>query len=310
MGAYPPAGVILFKRNVDGAQGLARLVGDLREVLEPDAVLMVDQEGGRVARLGPPHWRVQPAAGVIGARYGADPAAAARLAFVTGALIGLDCVAAGFDVVCAPVLDVIAPGATAAIGDRSFGGSADVVVALGMAVADGLLAAGVQPVGKHAPGHGRVGIDSHFGLPRLSAEVDLGVEVGVFSACRALPWMMTAHVVYEAVDAGRPGTLSPVVIGLIRERIGFGGVLVSDDLAMGALEGPAGARAVAALDAGCDLALHCSGVFEEMRAVLEGVGEVTAAGLARMRRGRALAGRSRLALDRAGLEADQVALLR
>ena len=307
--ASPPAGIILFSRNVGGLMPLRRLMGDLREVLPADSFLMVDQEGGRVSRLGPPDWDAQPSAGSIGALFPQAPAAATRLAWLTGALMGLDCAEAGFDVVCAPVLDVLAPGATEAIGDRSFGSDPDVVSALAQAVADGLLSAGVQPVGKHAPGHGRARIDSHVGLPRLGAEEDMATEIAVFTACAGLPWMMTAHIVYEGIDPARPGTLSAIVIeGVIRGTIGFNGVLVSDDLAMGALAGAPGDLACAALEAGCDVAMHCSGQLPDLHAVLEAVPDVSDLSFDRISRARGLADRCRLQLSRPVLLADREAL--
>ena len=172
--AYPPAGVILFGRNIEGPMPLARLIGDVREVLPTGAVLLVDQEGGRVARLRPPDWRAHPTAASIGALYEADPAAGLKLAWLTGALIGLDCAEAGFDVVCAPVLDLQSEGMTDAIGDRSYGTNPRQVVALGQSMADGLLSAGVQPVGKHAPGHGHAQVDSHLELPWIGPEGEPG----------------------------------------------------------------------------------------------------------------------------------------
>lgn len=306
----PPAGIILFRRNIPGPAALARLVGDLREILPTQTQFMVDQEGGRVARLGPPGWRAHPSAARIGGAYVAEPEAALRLAWVTGALIGLDCREAGFDLVCAPVLDVLAPGATDAIGDRSYGDDPRTVAALGQAMADGLLAAGVQPVGKHAPGHGRATVDSHIGLPRLAATADLVPEIAAFTACNGLPWMMTAHIVYDALDPHRPGTLSPIVIeGVIRGTIGFDGVLVSDDLAMGALSGTAGQRSAAALAAGCDLALHCSGRIAETRDVLHAVPDLPETTARRLHRARREAEDAYIPLDRITLEAEQDALL-
>lgn len=307
--ARPAAGVILFARNIEGRMPLARLVGDLREVLPPGAVLLVDQEGGRVARLGPPDWGVHPSAAEVGALGARDLESGERLAWLTGALIGMDCAEAGFDVVCAPVLDVRAAGMTEAIGDRSFGAVPKVVSAMGQAMADGLLSAGVQPVGKHVPGHGQAQVDSHVGLPRVPADADLTAEMEVFTQCVGMPWMMTAHIVYEALDGERPATVSPIVIeGVIRTSIGFDGVLVSDDLAMGALCGPADQRAGAAIAAGCDLVLHCSGVLAETAAVLASVPDVTPATRARMQRGRVLADRCRMQLDRAMLMADRARL--
>ncbi len=308
--AHPPAGVILFGRNIQGPMALARLVGDLREILPVDALMMIDQEGGRVARLRPPDWRAQPSAGSIGARWHVDRPGAVRLAWLTGALIGCDCAEAGFDVVCAPVLDLAEDGVTEAIGDRSYGANPAAVAALAQSMADGLLSAGRQPVGKHAPGHGKARIDSHVGLPRIGAGHDMAAEIGVFKECASLPWMMTAHIVFEAIDPDRPATLSPAVIDrLIRGAIGFDGVLISDDLAMGALRGPPEERALAALAAGCDLALHCTGEVDDTSAVLKAAPEITAAAWERMQRAVSMAERCRLHLDRAMLETDQAALL-
>ena len=308
--AMPPAGVILFGRNIGGALPLARLIGDLREVLPPECALLVDQEGGRVARLRPPDWLEHPSAGQIGALYEASPEAGMRLAWLTGALIGIDCMDAGFDVVCAPVLDVLAPGTTPAIGDRAFGADAGQVIALTQAVADGLLSAGVQPVGKHAPGHGKARVDSHTHLPRVGVGEDLGPDIAVFSALAALPWMMTAHIVYDALDSTQLATLSPIVVeGVIRGAIGFDGVLVSDDLGMGAMSGAIGDRVRGALAAGCDLAMHCSGVKGPTSAVLMAAPEVSPRTAARLAAGRGLAERCRLQLDRAALLRDRAELM-
>ncbi len=308
--ASPPAGVILFGRNIVDAAQLTRLAGDLRETLPATSRVLVDQEGGRVARLRPPDWSIQPPASLAGGMYASNPAAALRLAWLTGAIIGVECRAAGIDVVCTPVLDLRWPGATDAIGDRSFGRDPAVVAALGLAMADGLLGAGAEPVGKHAPGHGQAAVDSHLELPRIGAGQDIAEDVQAFALCRALPWMMTAHILLEALDAERPASLSPRVIErLIRGQIGFAGVLVSDDLAMGALTGGAGERAVAAVAAGNDLALHCSGQIEDSAAVLAAVPDVSDAARRRLAQAAALAGRSRQHLDRATLLGDQAALL-
>jgi beta-N-acetylhexosaminidase len=300
----PPSGVILFARNVADPGQLAALTASLRDVLPRDAVMMVDQEGGRVARLRPPHWRAHPAAGRIGALP--EPAAR-RAAWITGALIGLDCAAAGLDVVCAPVLDLRLPGAHDVVGDRSYAAAPDPVARLGRAMADGLLAAGVQPVAKHAPGHGRARVDSHAELP-VVAEPDLSADIAPFAANADLPWMMTAHIRYLALDADRPATLSPGVIGpIIRGRIGFRGILVTDDLSMGAIAAaaPAERAAAQAVAAGCDLALHCSGRIEESEAVLAALPEITGAARGRLRAARDQAAASRRPLDAAALAAER-----
>ncbi len=300
----PPLGVILFRRNVGTPDQLAALVVALRAILPAGALLLVDQEGGRVARLRPPYWRGHPTAAALGRLHARDPQAGQRAAFLTGALIGLDCAGAGFDVACAPVLDRAVPGAHAVIGDRAYGDDARSIVPLAGALAEGLLAAGVQPVGKHVPGHGRAGTDSHLSLPELDglSEADLAP----FAALSWLPWMMTAHIRYRDADPLQPATLSrPILQDVVRGRLGFDNLLVSDDLAMQALSGSAGSRAAAALAAGCDVALHCSGVLAESRDVLACVPPLTQAALTRLQRARALAASRRQRLDAPALDAER-----
>ncbi len=307
--ACPPAGIILFGRNVADPSQLAGLTASLREVLPAEAVLMVDQEGGRVARLRPPHWRAHPPAGAIGRLYEARPEASRRAAWLSGALIGLECRTAGFDVVTAPVLDRRVPAAHDVIGDRAYAENPETVGVLGAAMAAGLLTAGVQPVAKHIPGHGRAQADSHLELPRVTA-TDLDADFRPFLMNRALPWAMTAHVLYTALDAERPATLSPTVIGrIIRERIGFSGVLISDDLAMGALSGEPAARATAALAAGCDLALYCAGDLAANEAVLTSVPDLAPRAADRMRTAAERARARHIALDLAALAAEREELL-
>jgi beta-N-acetylhexosaminidase len=298
--ADPPCGVILFARNVEGPQQLAALIAHLRRVLPVGALLMVDQEGGRVARLRPPHWRGHPPAARLGG---------VRAAWLSGALIGLDCAAAGFDVVAAPVLDLAVPGAHAVIGDRALAEAPTAVARLGRAFAAGLLAAGVQPVGKHAPGHGRARVDSHFRLQRVEAN-DLGADLLPFALNADLPWAMSAHIVYPAWDGALPATLSPTVIEtIIRRRIGFEGVLVTDDLAMKALAGVPADLAREALAAGCDVALYCRGDFAPTAELLRQCPPLTAAATARLASARGLAARRRLPLDAAALAAERDRLL-
>lgn len=268
-----PAGVILFGRNVVDPTQLAALMADLRAVLPPDAVVMVDQEGGRVARLRPPHWAAHPAAGVIAALHGRDPVAGRRAAWLQGAAIGAECRAAGFDIVAAPVLDLVVAGQNqSVVGDRSFGSDPDIVADLGLAMAQGLEAGGVIPVAKHAPGHGRARVDSHLDMPRVTASGPAwAADIAPFRQLADLvPCMMTAHLLYEGVDDDHPGTLSRIVIqSIIRGEIGFGGLLLSDDLAMNALQGTPLARAEAALAAGCDIAVYCPGEAAGNQAILE-----------------------------------------
>lgn len=287
--AQPPAGIILFARNITDPAGLAELIHALRAILPPDAHLMIDQEGGRVARLRPPHWRAHPPAAAIGACFRRDPRAGLRAAWLTGALIGRQCAAAGFDLVAAPVLDVPIPGAHDVIGDRAYGQHPAMVARLGRAMAEGLLAGGVVPVGKHAPGHGRARVDSHLALPRVEAN-DLDSDILPFAANAYLPWFMTAHIVYPTLDPISPATLSRTVIArIIRGRMAFKGVLVTDDLAMNALDGAPAERARTALAAGCNLALYCPGDLAGTAAVLAACPDVTAETRAGMARGRWMA---------------------
>lgn len=306
---HPPAGVILFARNIQDPQQLAALVNHLRRVLPRGAVLMVDQEGGRVARLRPPHWRAHPPASTFGRLFDANPRAGLRVAWLTGALIGLDCRSAGFDVAAAPVLDVPVPGADAVIGDRALGTEPATVARLGRALAAGLMVAGVQPVGKHAPGHGRAGVDSHFSLPLVAAN-DLEPDLLPFARNSDLLWLMTAHIVYPVWDRELPATLSPVVIRtIIRGRIGFGGVLVTDDLAMKALLGEPADLARQALEAGCDLALYCAGDYPANEALLRTCPALSDAALTRFHSARAIAATRRMPLNAGRLEAERARLL-
>jgi beta-N-acetylhexosaminidase len=307
--AHPPAGVILFSRNIGDPAQLAALISQLRSVLAPDAVLMVDQEGGRVARLRPPHWRAHSPAAAIGRRYDRAPEQALRAAWLTGALIGLDCAAAGFDVAAAPVLDLAVPGAHVAIGDRAASPDPEAVGQIGRAVAAGLMAAGVQPVGKHAPGHGRAVVDSHLSLPRVE-ERDLTADLHPFILNADLPWLMTAHIVYPAFDPDRPATLSPVVIGsVIRGRIGFEGVLVTDDLAMHALTGAPADRALQALAAGCDIALYCARDQPATADLLARCPDLTDLAIQRVARARGAVASRRVPLNGPALAAERDGLL-
>ncbi|HUC19124.1 MAG TPA: beta-N-acetylhexosaminidase [Acetobacteraceae bacterium] len=306
---HPPAGVILFARNIEDPDQLARLMDALRQALPPQSVLMIDQEGGRVARLRPPHWPAHPPAAAFGRLYARDRAAGIRAAWLTGALIGIMCGEAGFDVVAAPVLDLGLPGANTAIGDRAFGSDSRMVARLGRSFAEGLLASGRQPVMKHVPGHGRATVDSHLALPRVET-AHLGADLAPFVYNAGLPWAMTAHILYPHWDAERPATLSETIIReIVRGRVGFTGVLVTDDLAMGALAGPPEARATAGLAAGADLALYCAGEGKANEAVLRAVPEITKATAARLARARAMAASERATLDAASLAAERARLL-
>lgn len=307
--AHPPAGIILFRRNVVDPAQLRALTDALHAALPPGAPILVDQEGGRVARLRPPHWRAHPPAATLGALHEGDPAAGLHAAWLTGALIGLDCAAAGIDVACAPVLDLRLPITHAAIGDRAFAADPEAVAALGRAMAEGLLAAGVQPIGKHAPGHGRARVDSHLALPVVQ-DTDLSADLVPFARNADFPWMLTAHILFAKLDPERPATLSPRVIAeVIRGRIGFAGVLASDDLAMSALQGSPAERATAALAAGCDISLYCPGNSSGNAEVLRACPELTEAAAVRLAAGRALAASRRSALDAKTLAHERNGLL-
>ena len=261
---HRPKGVILFGRNVQNMLQLSELTASLWGVLPPDSVIMVDQEGGRVARLRAPDWPDLPAAATLRSR---------QAAFAQGKALAEMARDAGFNVIAAPVLDLAYPGASSVIGDRALSDDPETVARLGGAIAEGILAAGITPIMKHLPGHGRAQVDSHFALPRVEAsEAQLAADFYPFIANNTLPWAMTAHIVYPALDPDYPATLSHKIINrIIRGVIGFKGVLVSDDLAMEALTGSPAARALRALQAGCDLALYCPGDMAGNLAVLQAV---------------------------------------
>ncbi len=303
--AFPPAGAILFGRNVASPRQMAILMADLRRVLPPDAVYMVDQEGGRVARLRPPHWHSLPPARHLGHLFERSPRAALRAAWLTGAIVGVDCRAAGFTATAAPVLDLSVPGAHDVIGDRALAESPTAVARLARAVAAGIATAGIQAVGKHAPGHGRARVDSHLSLPRVEAN-DLDADLLPFARNADLPWMMTAHIVYPTFDPILPATLSERVVGqIIRGRMGFEGVLVTDDLAMKALSGTPADLAQQALVAGCDIALYCSGEYAPTEALLRACPDVSEATSRRLQTARAWAARQYVPLDPAALVAER-----
>lgn len=266
-----PAGLILFARNIETPGQVRALVDAFREAAPSGCPLVsIDQEGGRVARLRPPHWRLPPPAAVFGTIDAMDPEAAARGAYLNAVLIGHELRALGINMDCAPVLDLTIPGAHEIIGDRAYGADPDRVARLGRAACDGFLAAGVLPVIKHIPGHGRARVDSHETLPVVDTPADTlrDLDFAPFKALADMPAAMTAHIVYPAFDAGSPASTSPKVIQrVIRGEVGFDGLLMSDDIGMKALEGQVPENARRVLDAGCDLALHCSADPAEMRGV-------------------------------------------
>ncbi len=281
-----PFGFILFARNCRTPDQVHALTDAMRDALgRTDAPVLIDQEGGRVARLRPPHWRAAPASAVFGRLAETDEAAAREAVGLNYRLMGMELERLGITVDCAPVLDVPGPGADPIIGERAFGARPETVTALGRAAVEGLLAGGVLPVIKHIPGHGRALVDSHKALPVVDASRQelQRVDFAPFRALRDAPWAMTAHVVLGAVDKENPATMSALVIeDVIRGEIGFDGVLISDDLEMESLSGDMGARAAAALAAGCDLVLHCNGTVEEMGQICEAIGPVSAPSAARI----------------------------
>jgi beta-N-acetylhexosaminidase len=286
-----PAGFIVFRRNCDSPEQLLRLTDSLRDLSgRADLPILIDQEGGRVARMRPPAWPAFPAAERFAHLYQAAPSSAIEAVRSNSRALALTLRACGVNVNCLPLLDVRQEGATDIIGDRALGAEPMQVAALGRAVLDGMGSAGVLGVVKHMPGHGRALVDSHKELPVVHASAeDLAVDLEPFQTLAWAPMAMTAHVVYTAWDADRPASLSPKVINdIIRREIGFDGWLMSDDLGMEALAGDFGSRAAGVVAAGCDVALHCSGKMEEMVAVAASVPAMSSDGEARL--ARAMAG--------------------
>ena len=275
LGSVRPLGLILFARNIETAAQVSALVTDAVAASGADLVF-VDQEGGRVQRVRPPLAPRYPAAAVIGALYGRDAAQGLRAAWLAGRLIASDLLPLGLNAPCLPVADVPVPGAHDIIGDRAWGTTPEAVAALAGAAAEGVLAAGALPVVKHIPGHGRAGVDSHVSLPRVDApRAALETDFAPFRALSHLPMAMTAHVLYTSLDPALPATLSPAVIGLIRDDIGFDGLLMTDDISMGAMGGSIADNARAALAAGCDCVLHCNGRMDEMERIAEALPEMS-----------------------------------
>lgn len=305
--AADPWGFILFSRNVEAPGQLRRLTAALRDSVGRDAPVFIDQEGGRVQRLRPPHWRqwLPPLEQTRTAG-----AAAARAMWLRMRIIAAELRDVGIDANCAPVADLPTPATHPFLLNRCYGAGLDEVVAVARAAAEGLLAGGVLPVMKHMPGHGRAAADTHLQLPTVEAPLE-GLRATDFAAFRALadlPMAMTAHVIFPALDPAAPVTLSPVALAAMRAETGFDGLLMTDDLSMEALSGPIGTRASAAVAAGCDLALHCNGALPEMEAVVAAAGRLTPA--AATRAAAALARRTVPApIDIGALEAELRTLL-
>jgi beta-N-acetylhexosaminidase len=307
-----PWGFILFKRNVQTPTQVSALVQELRDVSEtPDAPVLIDQEGGRVQRLGPPHWPVYPPGDVFSRLYDIDSPLGLQAARLSARLIADDLLQLGINVDCLPLADVPVGGADAVIGNRAYGTTPDKVAAIARAVTEGLEEGGILPVLKHIPGHGRATADTHFLLPTVDtpeAELD-GTDFAAFRPLADLPMAMTAHVVFSAIDGAHPATTSATMISrVIRGSIGFQGLLMSDDVSMNALAGSIADRTRAIVAAGCDMVLHCNGNLDEMKAVAAETPELSGSALARA--DRALAARETpVAFDRIEARAQLDALI-
>jgi len=307
-----PWGFILFKRNIQTPEQVVRLVGELRQAIgDPEAPVLIDQEGGRVQRFGPPHWPVYPPGAVFGVLYDIDRALGLSAARLSARLIAADLIELGVTVDCLPLADVPVAGADAVIGNRAYGTEPSKVAAIARAVTEGLEQGGVLPVLKHIPGHGRATADTHFRLPEVDtskAELER-TDFAAFQPLADLPMAMTAHVVFSALDPAQPATTSATIIQqVIRGVIGFQGLLMSDDVSMNALAGSIAERTRAIIAAGCDMVLHCNGDLGEMRAVAAETPELS--GRALERANRALASRrAPQAFDRVAARAELDALI-
>ena len=266
-----PWGFILFARNIHDRSQVRSLAESLRDTVgDSRAPILIDQEGGRVARLTPPGWKARPPAARFGAVYASQHETGLEATYLNARLIAHDLAELGINVDCLPILDVPVEGANDIIGDRAFARDPVAIIDLGKAQIEGLMDGGVLPIMKHIPGHGRATADSHHALPRVSTDAEelSATDFVTFRSLDTCPMAMTAHVVYEAIDGHRPATTSPKVIrDVIRGEMGFDGLLISDDLSMNALDGPLSVRTKAALFAGCDVVLHCNGKLDEMREV-------------------------------------------
>jgi len=282
-----PLGFILFARNCDNPVQVARLVEQLKAtVSHREALILIDQEGGRVARLRPPHWREYPAARTLANLADKNVQHAGEALYLNSRLIAEELTYLGINVDCLPLADVPVEGSHSIIGDRAYGTDPQRVATLAREAAQGLMDSGVLPVLKHIPGHGRAMVDSHLDLPEVHTALDelRRTDFAPFCELADLPLGMTAHVLYTAIDAKRVATLSPDVIALIREEIGFDGLLMTDDLSMKALKGDFAQLTRDALAAGCDVILHCNGDMHEMQAIASAISELSGEGAARAER--------------------------
>ncbi|MEO7503891.1 MAG: beta-N-acetylhexosaminidase [Sphingomicrobium sp.] len=286
-----PAGYILFRRNCDSRDQLRRLTDSLRALEgHDDVAILIDQEGGRVARMRPPEWPAFPAGEAFDRLYQLAPSSAIEAARVNARALGLMLAEVGITVDALPMLDVRQPGASDIVGDRALGAEPMQVAALGRAILDGLASAGVMGIVKHIPGHGRALVDSHHALPVVDDDEEaLAIDLEPFERLRDAGMAMTSHLLYTQWDAERPASQSPTVIhDVIRQRIGFDGFLMSDDIGMEALAGDHGQRAAACVAAGCDVALHCDGKMDNMRLVAAAVPAMTPEAEARLARAMAM----------------------
>ena len=275
-----PWGLIIFKRNISKPSQVSELTASFRNTVGWQAPVLVDQEGGRVQRLGPPHWPVYPPGGRYGEIYDRDRSSGLAAARLAGHLMAADLTALGIDVDCLPIADVPVAGGDPVIGDRAYGAEPGKVAAIAGAIAQGLLAGGVLPVLKHLPGHGRANADSHQSLPVVDTDRATleSTDFAAFRPLAGLPLGMTAHVVFSAIDGRAPATTSVTMVQqVIRGSIGFKGLLMSDDVSMGALSGTITERSRAALAAGCDVVLHCNGDLAEMTQVAAAAPELSGA---------------------------------
>ncbi|WP_034156698.1 glycoside hydrolase family 3 N-terminal domain-containing protein [Sphingomonas sp. ERG5] len=310
--ATDPAGYILFKRNIENRVQVRALTDDLRAMTgRDDLPILIDQEGGRVARMQPPEWPAFPAGPVFDALYETAPISGIEAARANAEAIALTLAEVGITVDCLPLLDVSQPDTTEAISIRALGSEPMRVAAMGRAIVDGLQRGGVVGVVKHMPGHGRAVVDTHYHLPTVTAsDEDLEIDLAPFKALAGAPMGMTSHIVFQAWDPDRPATLSPIVIEeIIRKRIGFDGLLMTDDIDMKALSGTAGDKAAGAIAAGCDIVLDCWGRMAEMEDIAERLGEISARSLERLDRAMATIAHARPEGDLAALIAKRDQLL-
>jgi beta-N-acetylhexosaminidase len=310
--ASNPAGYILFKRNIENRAQVRALTDDLRAMTgRDDLPILIDQEGGRVARMQPPEWPAFPAGPAFDALYETAPISGIEAARANAEAIALTLAEVGITVDCMPLLDVSQPDTTEAVSSRALGSEPMRVAAMGRAIIDGLRRGGVVGVVKHMPGHGRAIVDTHYHLPTVTAsDAELEIDLAPFRALAGAPMGMTSHIVFEAWDPERPATLSPIVIEeIIRQRIGFDGLLMTDDIDMKALSGSAGDKAAGAIAAGCDLVLDCWGRMDEMEDIAARLNGISDLSRARLDRAMATIAGVRVDGDLAALIAKRDALL-